>query len=311
LSRGGLEEIQRARMISALAEVTAESGVAKATVARIVARSGASRRTFYEQFEDREECLLAAFDEAVRRVAARVAPAYERPGRWRERIRAALSELLCFLEDDPSMARLLVVEVLGAGPRALTRRAQALERASAAVDEGRGEAGSPPPPLAAEGVVGGVFALIHARMLAPERTPPIELLNPLVAMVVLPYLGPSASRRELERVVPKRRDAADRVAGNPLRGLEMRLTYRTVRVLLVVGELGERESPGGHGSCPSNREIADAAGIRDQGQVSKLLARLEQLGLVANTTHPNVRGRCNAWVLTERGEEVRSALSAR
>ena len=58
-------EIQRARILAAMVDVVAERGAANVTVARVVTRSGVSRRTFYELFEDREDCFLAAFDQAV------------------------------------------------------------------------------------------------------------------------------------------------------------------------------------------------------------------------------------------------------
>jgi hypothetical protein len=83
----------------------------------------------------------------------------------------------------------------------------------------------------------------------------------------------------------------------------MRLTYRTIRVLVAVGELG------GQGSHPSNRQVGDAAGIRDQGQISKLLARLEHLGLIRNAGEPHVKGEPNAWTLTERGHDIQAVLS--
>jgi predicted transcriptional regulator len=90
---------------------------------------------------------------------------------------------------------------------------------------------------------------------------------------------------------------------DPLRDLDMRLTYRTVRVLEAIGEL---RAPGPH---PSNRQVAEAAGIRDQGQVSKLLARLQQLGLIENAGDGLAKGEPNAWMLTKRGCEVREVLS--
>ena len=74
VGRGGVAEIQRARMITALVEVAGERGAGGVTVAHIVARSGVSRRTFYELFDDREDCFLAAFDQAVERGARRGGP---------------------------------------------------------------------------------------------------------------------------------------------------------------------------------------------------------------------------------------------
>jgi hypothetical protein len=168
--------------------------------------------------------------------------------------------------------------------------------------------GGGPPSLTAEGAVGAVFSVIHARLLARPLTGDgdagsfIELVNPLTSMVVLPYLGPAAARRESERPVPKvkRRSLPSATSTNPLKELEMRLTYRTVRALLAVAA-----SPGA-----SNRAVADLAGIGDQGQISKLLSRLQKLGLVSNTGLGPGTGAPNAWTLTKRGEEVRGALAA-
>jgi AcrR family transcriptional regulator len=301
--RQRLTDIQRARMLTAMSEAATERGAANVTVAHVVERAGVSRRTFYELFDDIEDCLLAAFDEAAARASERVLAGYDPRARWAERIRASLVALLSFLDEDPYMGRLLVVESLAAGRAALERRRRVLVRAIAAVDEGRreGKQGPEPALLVAEGVVGAVLSVLHARMSQRERGQLlVGLVNPLMSMIVLPYLGAAASRRELQRPVPK--PAHHSISGgvsNPLKQLEMRLTYRTVRVLAAVAT-----SPGA-----SNRMVGVGAGIGDQGQVSKLLARLEKLGLVSNTGLGPGRGAPNAWTLTERGEEVSGALT--
>ena len=79
--------------------------------------------------------------------------------------------------------------------------------------------------------------------------------------------------------------------------LDFRLTVRTHLVLTAVTRLRER------GSDPSNREISSAAGVRDQGQISRLLRRLEGLGLLENRGGATA-GIPNAWRLTSRGEEI-------
>ena len=124
LPREHVTEIQRVRILAAMADVAAERGAGAASVAHIVARAGVSRRTFYDLFEDREDCFLAAFDEAVAQAACAVIPAYEGETRWRERIRAGLLALLVFCEEEPALARLCVVEALAAGPRAANRQKQ-------------------------------------------------------------------------------------------------------------------------------------------------------------------------------------------
>ena len=306
--RGGVADIQRARMIAALTEVARERGAGGVTVAHIVARSGVSRRTFYELFEDREDCFLAAFDMAVHGAAQRVLPAYGAPGTWRERVRAGLGALLEFLEDEPGMGALCIVEALGAGPRALERRARVVHALIDAVDGGRGEArgSAQPTRLTAEGVVGAVLAVLHARLAEggsteEESSAMVGLLGPLMGMIVLPYQGQATAARESAQPVPRRRRAAHQ-EGDALRDLDMRLTYRTVRVLLAISELG------GQGRGPSNRQIADASGVQDQGQISKLLARLKHLGLIYNNGAGSARGEPNVWSLTHRGEEIEHTI---
>jgi AcrR family transcriptional regulator len=294
-------EIQRVRILTAMAEVAAERGAGAASVAHIVARAGVSRRTFYDLFEDREDCFLATFDEAVAQAAGKVLPAYEGQLRWRERIRGALLALLVFCEEEPALARLCVVEALAAGPRALERRAQVLDRLVWAVDQGRAERPArvpEPPPLAAEGAVGAVLSVVHRRLVGGGVEPLMGLLGELMSAIVLPYLGVSAAQKELHRPTPQIKKINKSPPGDPLDGLDMRITYRTVRVLIVIGS----------GPGASNREIATEAGIADQGQVSKLLTRLESLGLVRNDGVGHAKGAPNAWVLTPRGLEVERAI---
>lgn len=143
-----------------------------------------------------------------------------------------------------------------------------------------------------------MFAVLHTRLLHdPDdtaRRPPLsDLLGELMGIVVLPYAGKAAAQKELHRPAPR---AVPSTGGqvDPLAGLNMRLTYRTLRVL---SEIATR--PGS-----SNRQVAAAAEIFDQGQASKLLARLEDLGLVVNVGEGHARGARNEWVLTPRGEQV-------
>ena len=110
-------------------------------------------------------------------LGARV-PAYEAPGRWRERIRAGLTALLGFLDDEPCLGRLCVVEALGGGPLALELRANCMAAFIAAVDEAQGgyRARKQPPPMTAEGVVGAVLSIVHSRILARDAIPAREAM---------------------------------------------------------------------------------------------------------------------------------------
>jgi AcrR family transcriptional regulator len=311
LPRGQVTEIQRSRMLTAAVEAVEEVGYARLTVAQVIGRARVSRKTFYDLFEDREDCFLAAFNQAVDHVAMLVGEAYEQESNWRDGIRAGLLALLRFMDEEPSLARLCIVEALGAGPRVLRRRAQILEQLKQAVDRGRTSVGAgvsrateEAPDVTAEGVIGAVFAVLHTRLLARGRENFTDLLGPLMSMIVLPYLGTRAASGELTRkapTLPRRRTPSRHVTRDPLEGLDMRLTYRTVRVLTFIGE---------HPAA-SNREIAEGSGISDQGQISKLLTRLERLALVNNTGEGQIRGAANAWRLTERGVRVERATRPR
>ncbi len=328
LTRERVSDLKRARVLAAMTELTRERGVRGVSVSHVVARSGVSRRTFYELFDDREDCLLAAFEHAMQRAAEAALPAYQAPGDWRERVRAGLDAALGFLDAEPALGGLCVVDALAAKGPVLDRRARVVEALIDAVHDGgraqrfsvargaetnggprgRGPAGqgSPgrAPRIVAEGAVGAVLAVIHARMAAANAKPLSGLLGPLTSMIVLPYLGPEVAERELARRAAPRKSAPARPNGDPLRELDMRLTYRTVRVLLAVSELGER------GPGPSGRQIADAAGVTDPGQMSKLLWRLAHLGLIANEAPAFARGEPNAWSLTPKGREVEQAIRA-
>jgi AcrR family transcriptional regulator len=303
-----LVEVQRARIVAATIDAIAELGYGGLTVSEVIARARISRRTFYEHFADREECFLAAMDLALARVAEPVLAGYRAHGAWRERIAAALSAALELFDEEPELARLLVVDALSAGPPTLERRAAVLDGLVRAVDAGRATArGREPGPLAAEAVVGAVLGVLHARLLAADPHESLSALaGPLMNAIVLPYLGPAAAARELRRATPPTRSAGQAPRAkrsNPLHGLDMRLTYRTLRVLAAVGELARE------GSSPSNRDIAAAAGIADQGQMSKLLARLQRLGLIENRKPARAHGRPfngepNRWELTARGAEI-------
>lgn len=309
-----MEEVQRTRILEAMAEMAVDWGAGAVTVSHVVARAGVSRRTFYELFADREACLLAAFDLGVERARARMEPAYTAESRWRDGIRAGLAAFLVFLEDEPALGRLCVVHSLGGGADVLSRRTEVLSVLWEVVDRGRleGAAGrEQPPAVIAEGIVGAVLSVIYARLQAQddpnpthrEEGPLIELFGVLMSLILLPYLGASAARREQSRPAPKPRPGTEPVHGgiDPDEDPHVRFTYRTTRVLTAIAEY-----PGA-----SNREVAVRAGIVDQGQISKLLGRLLRLGLIANIGEGSSRGAPNAWRLTEQGERFEQRAVAR
>jgi AcrR family transcriptional regulator len=299
-------EMQRSRLLAAAAAAVDERGYADTAVADVTKRARVSRRTFYEQFANREDCLVAVLEDVMDTLAQEVAAAAETDRPWLERLRLGLAAVLVFFDREPVLARVCIVQVPRGGPELLEYRERILARLIAVVDGGRLATvrGVAPTPLTAEGVVGAAFAIVHARLLRRDGRPLLELLNELMGMIVLPYRGVAAARRELTRSAPSARgsasqrpSAAARMAADPLEGVQMRLTYRTARVLEALAEY----------VGASNREVAERAGVHDPGQISKLLARLEKLGLITNGNGRG-KGEPNAWQLTPLGQRVSHQL---
>jgi DNA-binding MarR family transcriptional regulator len=203
--------------------------------------------------------------------------------------------LLRALDREPVVARLVFVEALGAGRRVLARRARALEGLAGVVDRGRENPQAPVglPGLVAEGVVGATFGVVHARLLELRPEPLIGLLGGLMAMIVLPYRGGAAAARELECRVP--RVPVRRRGGGGVLVLGPVVDYRlSVRTRLALAAVAGR--PG-----LNNNEVSEIIGLEDKSQVSRILKRLSDQGLVEDVMAQS-RRQVRAWRLTADGE---------
>ncbi|HME02620.1 MAG TPA: TetR/AcrR family transcriptional regulator [Solirubrobacteraceae bacterium] len=297
----GVTEIYRRRLLAATIQAVGEDGYRTLSVRRVTSRARVSRTRFYEAFSGREDCFMAAFEEVLAEREPVVRSAFERESSWCEGIRAALASILLWMDTEPAQARLCIVEALSAGPEVQARRAEVLAHLARAVDGGRriSPAAREMSEVTSQALVGGLCSVLHTHLLQERDMPAQELLAPLMSMIVLPYLGRAAARRELSRpvaVVPTCTALAE-AEDNPLSGMKMRITLRTVTVLTVIAE-----HPGA-----SNVEVARRSGVTDKGQISKLLRRLERLRLVVGVDRPGIK----AWYLTEHGERVRQATCPR
>jgi AcrR family transcriptional regulator len=162
---------QRERLIDAMALTVAQRGYAATSVADVLKAARISRRTFYEQFADKEDCFLAAYDQIVARCVERVTDAFHAASSWEDGIALAVDALLHVLAAEPAFARLGVVEVLGAGPRGLACRDTTLGRFAHFIEISRAdltEPPSPPPELVAHAIVGGIYELVYSHILRNE-----------------------------------------------------------------------------------------------------------------------------------------------
>jgi AcrR family transcriptional regulator len=190
---------QRDRLLEATMAIVAEKGYAATTVADLTKRAGISRTTFYELFEDKEACFLAAYDNAVDVLVRRISVAYEGQERWPDRARAGLATLLEALAVDPAQARLALVDVSAAGPAAQRRFRAAVQRLTPFFDEGRDFApgGRNLPANTSRMAAGAVVGLISDEFVAGRADKLPSLLSDVLFATLVAYLGPDAAAREV------------------------------------------------------------------------------------------------------------------
>jgi AcrR family transcriptional regulator len=269
---------------------------------RVATRAGVSERVFHDHFATVEDCYLTTFEKGLRLLSATVAEATRRERSWLARVRAGVVALLGFFDDEPRWARLLLLEAPVGAALALRREQRTLGVLTRLLDDRSVQAVgelTPSPQITSELITGGAFAVIRTRIggqngdgeKAGESL--VELAPALMSFIVRPYLGETAARAELAGG-PALDEAAPSVSG----ALPIRPTHRTT---LVLGAIAAAPRS-------NNREVAQAAGLSDEGQTSKLLARLERHGLIENVGVGATHGEPNAWLLTPEGHRVVALL---
>jgi AcrR family transcriptional regulator len=178
LSRRTVQQSQRWRLLEAVVEVTARAGYADATIADMIAVAGVSRKTFYEHFADKEAAFLATYDVVADRVIAALVATGAAHADAAARRTAQVDRFLAILDRDHAVARVFMVDVQGAGPAALRRRAAVNQRfAETLFGDAR------VPELRRDAVVGGVNQVVAAALLAPRSKSLTRLAAPLAAFV--------------------------------------------------------------------------------------------------------------------------------
>src|SRR6478672_11040851 len=192
--------VQRERLLAAMLRATAELGYREVSVQDVLDRAGVSRPTFYEHFENKEACFLAAFDNAAARLRKRLEAAADEGEDWRRRLRLSLEELLRFVAEDPDAAMSLIVDARAACPPALERRDALLDHFASCLDSmvrAEADPANAPSAIAAAGIVGGIEALLYARLNRGEADDGGALLPSLMYFAVLPYEGHEVASEEL------------------------------------------------------------------------------------------------------------------
>jgi AcrR family transcriptional regulator len=203
-SREQVAHHQRERLIAGLAAAVAQKGYAAATLSDITREAQVSRRVFYENFEGKEECFLAAFEVVVAHLRELVAEAVEPVAEWPQRAIAAARAVLAFLAAEPDLARLLLVESRSAGPAVGARFGEAVGEMVPLLRQGRAK--RPPnerelPDSTEDSILGSLVSLTYRKVAAGEAERLEDLLPECAEFILAPYLGPDqASRLAAEAV---------------------------------------------------------------------------------------------------------------
>jgi len=198
---------QRSRLIEGIVAAVAEKGYAATTVADVTARAGVSRATFYEQFADKEDCFLSAYDQGARVHLDHVAAAGREPRDSLERLRASLRVYLEVLAAEPAYARTFIREVGAAGPRALQSQVEVQRRYAALLREWHDGVRGQHPQVAAlpdeffVAAVGAVTELV-ADCVRREQTHRLAALEPVLLRVLTSLLGAQALLEAERTTVP-------------------------------------------------------------------------------------------------------------
>jgi AcrR family transcriptional regulator len=208
---------QRERILAAVADVCSKAGYVAMSVEDIVVASGVSRRTFYDNYRGKEDAFLAAYDEVSAQLLGQVQEAYDAADGLIARARDSLGALLDFIASEPTFADMCIVEVLAAGPAAIERRNAIMHALATMIDEaaaGELTERQRPAPIVAETLVGGIYEVIYARVLAGKHLALPTLLPDLIFALLLPYVGTEIASEVLKR---ERAKASERASAEAAR----------------------------------------------------------------------------------------------
>ncbi len=200
LSRDLVTRSQRERLLAAVVRATAAKGYRQTTVADVLEEAGVGRETFYELFDDKRSCALAAHTILGNDLEATVRDAYMKPGEWPERTREALAATLRWFAADPVAARFMLVELAAMGTDYRERFRAEFERFVGLLDEGLAEC-SPDLAEATSLAVGAIMARVYEEIVLDRTAELPALLPELTYELLVPFLGEELAEAERVRAV--------------------------------------------------------------------------------------------------------------
>ena len=191
LSREQILESQRERLLAAMAHEVSTRGYRATTITEVVKFASVSTRDFYEVFESKEACFLAAFDAVRDHLSELISAAGASEPDWPHQVIAGLRAALQFFASEPDLARLCLLESVSATPTIAIRFREAVLACVPALSRGRAELADPDSllPEAESSIVGGAVSLATRSIIAGDTEKLAELLPDLAEFTLSPYLG--------------------------------------------------------------------------------------------------------------------------
>ena len=184
-------ENQRRRLIAGVSRALAEQGYAELTVKHVIEAAGLSRATFYANFDNKRDCVLAAHRDVFERLLALLLRACATERDWPRKAKAAIAALFAFAGEAPDEVRLLMLDALATDLTIARQVADSNAHFAALLREGRRHTplGDALPDLTEEALIGAVSSILAGRLLE-GGVESLDGLEPeLVQLVLTPYVG--------------------------------------------------------------------------------------------------------------------------
>ncbi len=188
---------QRQRLLSAVAPAMAEKGYAGLTVKDLIDHAGVSRRTFYQLFDDKLDCVFAAHHAAFSRLNSVIVDACAAQGAWADGVVAAVKGALEYAATSPDEARLILISSTASEPKLARRGRTTHEQLGALLRSGRQNEQPGGPALASteQAVVGAAMSLVGDCLTSGELDRLPALAPELAQIMLTPYIGVDEAQR--------------------------------------------------------------------------------------------------------------------
>ncbi len=205
LPRELVERSQRERLLAAVVRVTVAKGYESTTVGDILGEAGVGRESFYELFDDKLACVVAAHKILLDDLEQQIRATYIGEDPWPRRVREGLEATLDWFAADPEASRFLLVETSTVGPAFRSIFQSEYARFTGLLDEGFDD-GTPGPELTeATGLgVGALMARIYEEILLDQVAELPRLLPDLTYDFLVPFVGEEVAREQQQAAAAQR-----------------------------------------------------------------------------------------------------------